>query len=141
MALLIDPKDATERIIELVMKRNQIGFSADLSPATITKMAMLDVDALESDDHRAGFFSGLNWSSALEALADDMAKEASLTLFLRALLNGSHSAAIGCSSIEAILEEEFESSSSIMEEQWRSVPMLQKVCSGPTIHIDMLVLS
>jgi hypothetical protein len=120
-------REATETIIEIVASRCQVGFSDSLSPTNLTKMAMLDVDALESDEHRDDFGLCLDWDSTMISIAEDAAKEKAIIRLGQLLVQRDDCATVYSESIETLLHEEFEPSASFTEELWRTHNVFQKV--------------
>ena len=120
-------KDTTESLIELMIIRGEIGFARDLSPANLTKMAFLDADALESDEHRACFGLDLDWNSAMISVTRDASRNVALKHLGQTILQRNGSAIFYVKAIEATLDKEFEPSSSSTEEQWRKRNIYEKV--------------
>ena len=120
-------KDTAESLIELMAIRAEIGFARDLSSANLTKMAFLDVDALESNKHRANFGLDLDWNSAMLSVARDASRNEALKRLGQAILQRDGSATFYVKAIETTLDREFEPSSSSAEEQRRKRNIYEKV--------------
>lgn len=139
MSESVDLEDTVERLIEMVIMRDQIGFSDDLSLDNLTRMAMLDVDALDSEGASAGFFSSPDWSSALQAIESDAAMQKRIDALLEGSMNGDHAAVVWSKSIERIMEEEFEASNDIEENEWQEGNLVQKVRSSTIYKLSRMV--
>lgn len=126
MPQLFDPKDATERLIEWVAQQREIGWEREVAPANLTKMAMLNYDALESGNYRTGYFPSLDLDSTLVSAVADVVKEDSILPLVRVLKEQDATAAIYSQPMEKILDEEFEQSG-IVDEHWERSNVFQKV--------------
>lgn len=121
------PKLLAEKLIEFVYTRRQLGFSKDLSPATLNNMAWLDVDALENDGWGISSVLDIDWNTALASVEQDTHIEAATLSVSQALPMQDESALQHYKSIEAYLDEEFTPSPMITEEQWQKENLFTKV--------------
>jgi hypothetical protein len=100
--------------------------SAKWPPVTLTKMAMLDFDALESGNYRTSYFPSLDLDFTLVSAVADGVKEESALALIRVLQKQDAAAAVYSQPIEKILEEEFEQSG-VVDEHWERSNLFQKV--------------
>lgn len=127
MSKKFNPKVVAEKLIEFVSAREQVDLAQDLSPATLTKMATLDVDVLEHDGRGIGSVLDIDWNSALASVEQDARIEEALVRVGQTLLNKDESDLQYVESIEAHLNEEFELSLGATEAQWWKENLFQKV--------------
>jgi hypothetical protein len=131
MSKQFDPKAATECLIEWIAQTRSVGFKVDVSPTNLTKMAMLDIDALETTKYGASYFPDLNLDSALLSAAAHADWEDSASQLVQLLLQGDDIAVLLTAHIEKILNKEFEQSSITTEEPWQKKNIFQKVGGLP----------
>lgn len=124
-----------EKLIEFVYTRRQLGFSKDLSPATLNNMAWLDVDALENDGRGISSVLDIDWNTALASVEQDTHIEAATLSVSQALLMQDESDLQHYKSIEAHLDGEFTPSPVITEEQWQKENLFTKVSCFSVIRV------
>lgn len=131
MSKRFDAKEATECLIEWIAQTRSVGFKVDVSPTYLTKMAVLDIDALETTKYGASYFPGLNLESALLSAASHADWEDSASQLVQVLLQRDDVAVMVTAHIEKILNKEFEQSSIATEEPWQKKNIFQKVSDLP----------
>jgi hypothetical protein len=120
-------KVVAEQLIEFVTVRQEVGLVQDLSPATLTNMAVLDIEALEHDGRGIGTVLDIDWNSALASVEQDTRIDEAVRRLGRGVLDKDASVAQSIKSVEAHLDGEFEPSFGVTEEQWRELNIFRKV--------------
>jgi hypothetical protein len=120
-------KVVAEQLIEFVAVRQEVGLAQDLSPATLTNMVVLDIEALEHDGRGIGTVLDIDWNSALASVERDARVDEVVRRLGRGVLDKDASVAQSIKSVETHLDREFEPSFGVTEEQWQELNIFRKV--------------
>jgi hypothetical protein len=120
-------KVVAEKLIEFVVVRQEVGLAQNLSPATLTKMAVLDIEALEHDGRGIGDVLDIDWNSALASMEQDTLIDEVVRRLGRGVLDKDASVVQSIKSVETHLDGEFKPSFGVTEEQWQELNIFRKV--------------
>src|SRR4051812_18335514 len=101
-----NPKAMTEVLVDFVTLHYHIGFHEDLNPANLTRLAMLDFDALCPDKQGADCFPNINLGSSHDAAIAEAEDEEHILRILKQA-GCDQAAALEAISIRKVLDEEF----------------------------------